>query len=149
MSHRHGRIPNARRKDIELVFDTFGCNFSLAFQRAKERRNPSSYAKVMVVGANATQNGVFGVRLESFCAGVTLSRTTSTIEGDITFMHTRNNPHSGCEPMPLQGPITRAHARQLKLSSWTQTSVLRRVDTDSPNFCVRTRIGTFFGSLES
>ena len=58
-SHRHGRIPNARRNDVELVFATFGCNFSLALQRAKERRNPSSYAKVMAVEANATQNGVF------------------------------------------------------------------------------------------
>ena len=29
---------------MELVFAAFGCNFSLAFQRAKERRNPSSYA---------------------------------------------------------------------------------------------------------
>ena len=53
---------NARRSDVELVFATFGFNFSLAFQRAKERRNPSSYAKVMAVEANATQNGVFGPR---------------------------------------------------------------------------------------
>ena len=69
VSHRHGRIPNARRNDVELVFATFGCNFSLAFQRAKERRNPSSYTNVMAVGANATQNSVFGPRtlLELTC----------------------------------------------------------------------------------
>ena len=58
MSHRHERIPNARRKDAELVFATFGWNFSLAFQRAKERSNPSSYAKVMAVRVDATQNGI-------------------------------------------------------------------------------------------
>ena len=54
----------------------------------------------------------FGVHLESFRAGVKLSRTTSSVEEDITFMHTHNNPHSGSEPMPLQGPITRARALQ-------------------------------------
>ena len=62
MSQRHGRIPNARRNDVELVFATLGCNFSLAFQRAKERRNPSSYAKVMAVWVNAAQKGIFGSR---------------------------------------------------------------------------------------
>ena len=40
------------------------------------------------------------------------SRTTSSIEEDIIFMHTPNNPHSGSEPMPLHGPITRSRARQ-------------------------------------
>ena len=108
VSHRLGRIPNARRNDIELVVANFGCNFSLPFQRAKERRNPSSYAKVMAVGANATQNGVFGprtlryfgMRLESFRAGVTLSRTTSTIDEDITSMRTTIAPHNGSEPVP-------------------------------------------------
>ena len=42
----------------------FRCNFSLAFQRAKERSNPSSYAKVMAVRVNATQNGILGPRTQ-------------------------------------------------------------------------------------
>ena len=69
LSHRHGRIRNARRNGVELVFAIFRCNFSLAFQRAKERSNPSSYAKVMAVEANAKQNGVFDPRtiLELTC----------------------------------------------------------------------------------
>ena len=41
----------------------------------------------------------------------------------VLHMHTPNTPHNGSEPMPLQGPITRARARQSKLSSWTQTSI--------------------------
>ena len=55
-------------------------------------------------------------------------------------MHTPNTPHNGSETMPLQGPITRARARQFKLTSWTQNTVLRSVDTDNHNFYVRTRI---------
>ena len=47
-------------KWVERVFAIFRCNFSLAFQRAKERSNPSSYAKVMAVRVNATQNGILG-----------------------------------------------------------------------------------------
>ena len=42
-------------------------------------------------------------------------------------MHTPNTRHSGSEPMPLQGPITRASARQFNLSSWTQKTILRSV----------------------
>ena len=64
VSDRHGRISNARRNRVELVFTIFGCNFSLAFQRAKESSNPSSYAKVMVVRVNATQNGILGPRTQ-------------------------------------------------------------------------------------
>ena len=101
---------NARRNDVGLVFATFGCNFSLAFQRAKERGNPSSYAKVMAVGANVRKT----VFLESFRTGVrkTLCRTTSAIDEDITSMRTTNATHNGSQPVPLQGPITRARARQ-------------------------------------
>ena len=54
----------------------------------------------------------FGVRLESFRAGVTLSRTTSAIDEDITSMRTTNAPHNGSEPVPLQGATTRDRARQ-------------------------------------
>ena len=54
----------------------------------------------------------FGVHLESFRAGVKVSRTTSTIDEDITSMSTTNAPHDASEPVPLQGAITRARARQ-------------------------------------
>ena len=49
-------------------------------------------------------------------------------------MHTPNKPHSGSEPMPLQGPITGASARQFKSNSWTQNTVLRSVDTMAITF---------------
>ena len=67
--HRHGRIPNARRNGVELVFAIFRCNFSFALQRAKERTNPSSYAEIKAVRVNATQNGILGprTRLELTC----------------------------------------------------------------------------------
>ena len=42
----------------------FGCNFSLAFQRAKEHGNPSSHANVMAVWVNAAINGIFGPRTQ-------------------------------------------------------------------------------------
>ena len=59
-----------------------------------------------------TSSPYFGVRLESFRAGVTLFKTTSTIDEDITSMRTTNARHNGSEPVPLQGAITRARARQ-------------------------------------
>ena len=40
-----------------------------------------------------------------------LSRTTSTIDDDITSMRTTIAPHDGSEPLPLQGAITRARER--------------------------------------
>ena len=40
----------------------FGRSFSFAFQRAKQHRNPSSYAKVMAVWLNPALNGIFGSR---------------------------------------------------------------------------------------
>ena len=64
LSHRHERIPNACRNAVELVIAIFRCNFSLAFQRAKERSNPSSYAKVKAVRVNATQNGILCPRTQ-------------------------------------------------------------------------------------
>ena len=64
VSHRHRRIPNARRNEVELVFVIFGRNFSLAFQRAEVHRNPSLFAKVMAVWVNAAQNAIFGSRTQ-------------------------------------------------------------------------------------
>ena len=93
LSHRHGRIPNARRNGVELVFAIFGCNFLLAFQRAKERSNPSSYAKVNAVRVNATQNGILcpRTRLELTCTSScdwTLQRHTfSTTVRSVACMH--------------------------------------------------------------
>ena len=81
------------------------------------------------------------------------SRTTQMQEGeddeDIPTVDTTAPTHTTHPQQVSQGPLTRARARQFKLSSWTQNTVLRSIDTDSLNFCVRTRIGTFFGSLES
>ena len=54
----------------------------------------------------------FDVHLESFRAGVKLSRTTSSIEENITSTRTTNAPHNGSEPVPMHGEITRARARQ-------------------------------------
>ena len=83
------------------------------------------------------------MHLESFRAGVKLSRTTSSIEADITFMHTPNTPHSGSEPMLLQGPISRAHARQFKSSSWTQNTVLRSVRPTAITFAYELGLPSF------
>ena len=70
----------ARRNGVELVFAIFRCNFSLAFQRAKERSNPSSYAKVMAVRVNAAQNGIFGPRTQ---LELTCTRSCDwTLQGD-------------------------------------------------------------------
>ena len=79
--------PNARRNDVELLFATFGCNFSFAFQRVKERRNPSSYAKVMAVEANATQKGVFGPQ--------TVLELTCTSSCDFPVQWHRSDPLCG------------------------------------------------------
>ena len=61
-------------------------------------------------------------------------------------MRTTNARHNGFEPVPLQGAITRARTRQFQQSSWTENTVLRSVHPDGHNFCIRTRIATFFGS---
>ena len=80
-----------------------GLRRSLARWKANEKLHPK-------VAEPALRH--FGVRLESFRAGVTLSRTTSTIDEDITSMRTTNAPHNGSEPVRLHGEITRARARQ-------------------------------------
>ena len=111
--HRHGRILNARRNGVELVFTIFRCNFSLAFQRAKVGSNPSSYAKVLAVRVNATQNGISvpRTRLELKCTSScdwtlqghrfrTTVRSVGCMHGsDVLFNGTRRSRkfHSGTE----------------------------------------------------
>ena len=91
----------------------FGCNFSLAFQRAKECSNPSSYAKVKAVRVNATQNGILGPRtqLELTCTSScdwtlhghrfrTTARSVGCMHGsDVLFNWTRRSRkfHTGTE----------------------------------------------------
>ena len=122
VSLRHGRIPNARRNDVELLFATFGCNFSFAFQRAKQRRNPSSYAKVKAVGANAMQNGVFGPRtlLELMCTSScdcslqghrirSVVRSVGCTHGSVVLINgTRRSGkcHSGTEGFQMHAEMT-------------------------------------------
>ena len=113
---------NARRNGVELVFAIFRCNFCVALTRtaitfayelglerslARCKANEKLHLKIA-----KTSSTPFRRAFESFRTGVKLSRTTSSIEEDITSKYTPNIPHSGSEPMPLQGPITRARARQ-------------------------------------
>ena len=121
VSHRHRRIPNARRNDVELVFATFGGNFSLAFQRAKERSNPSSYSKFKALRVNATQNDILGprTRLELTCTSScdwtlqghrfrTSVRSVGCMHGsDVLFNGTRRsrNFHTGTEGFQMHAEM--------------------------------------------
>ena len=52
----NGLLLEAREENLT---STFGLNFSLAFQRAEERRNPSSYAKVMAVLPDSARSAIY------------------------------------------------------------------------------------------
>ena len=97
----HGSILNAHRNRVELVFAIFRCNFSLAFQRAKERSNPCSYAKVMAVRVNATQNGILGPRTQlelkytSSCDWTLQGHRFRTTVRSVGCMHGSDVPFNG------------------------------------------------------
>ena len=112
---------NARRNGEELVFAIFRCNFSLAFQRARERCNPSSYEKVMALRVNPTQNGSFDPRTQqeltctSSCDWTlqghrfrTIVRSVGCMHGsDVLFNGTRRSRkfHTGTEGFEMNNEM--------------------------------------------
>ena len=87
---------------ITLAYE-LGLRRSLARWKANEKLHP----KVAKTSSTSFRRA-FGI-LPCRCDN---SRTTSTIDEDITSMRTTNAPHNGSDPVPLQGAITRARAHQ-------------------------------------
>ena len=87
---------------------TFAYELGLRRSLARWKANEKLHPKVAKTSTTSFRRaiGILPCRCDT-------SRTTSTIDEDITSMRTTNAPHNGSEPMPLQGAnLSRARARQ-------------------------------------